>query len=754
MKITIRLILSLVAMMTVVVVVFTALEYRQEKRQMLEEMGHRSGVLAASLEESISPLLPAKEGKGLTRLVEKFGNREKLVGIALYDGQRRTVAITKGLTVWLADPPPQLQVALTEEEDKAYHMVIDKNRVIHTFLHPFRGSDGSPYVMGVFHNASHIHSRLQTIWKEGFLRLLFHTLLVSLATILVIRWNILSPLYRAADWIKGLRLGHHDDPSLPLSKDIFGPLAKEVTHMATSLASARKAAEEEAKLRQSQESVWTAERLKEHIRTKLEDKPLFVISNREPYMHVKKGKEFECIVPAGGLVTALEPVLRACGGTWIAHGAGDADLLTVNGKDRVQVPPDEPQYTLRRVWLTKEEEDGYYYGFSNEGMWPLCHIAHTRPLFQPEDWEDYQAVNKKFALVLLEEMKDVREPWVLVQDYHFALLPRLIKESRPDVRVALFWHIPWPNPESFGICPWTRELLHGILGADLLGFHIQFHCNNFLESVDRYLESRIDWERFNVNRQGHSTWVKPFPISIDFSAGSHGQHKSGDFVTKETLLKELGVKAEFLGVGVDRIDYTKGIIERFRGIERLLEKHKDFIGKFTFVELGAPSRTLIKRYHDLIGEIEAEVERINWRFKTKEWKPIVFLKKHHSHKDIEPYFRAADICLVTSLHDGMNLVAKEFVASRTDENGVLILSRFAGASRELRDALIVNPYDVDQMAEALRVALEMDPEDRRARMKRMRLVVMDNNIYRWAANLMMELSQIRLPSDSPASPVA
>jgi trehalose-6-phosphate synthase/protein-tyrosine-phosphatase len=321
----------------------------------------------------------------------------------------------------------------------------------------------------------------------------------------------------------------------------------------------------------------------------------------------------------------------------------------------------------------------------------------------------------------------------------------LIKDRRPDARVALFWHIPWPNPESFSICPWQRELLDGMLGSDLIGFHIQFHCNNFLDTVDRALESRIDRERFAVDQKGRTTWVKPLPISIAFSPAVHVDiEEKPSEPNKETLLKGLGIKAEFLGVGVDRIDYTKGILERFRGIERFFEKHPEYQSRFTFVELGAPSRTLIKRYHDLVGEVETQAERINGRFQTKDWKPIVVLKKHHSHSEIEPFYKTADVCLVTSLHDGMNLVAKEYVAAREDEKGVLILSQFTGASRELQDALIVNPYNTDQMAEALRYALEMNAAEQKTRMQKLRDTLKNHNIYRWAANLVIELAQIRL----------
>jgi len=348
----------------------------------------------------------------------------------------------------------------------------------------------------------------------------------------------------------------------------------------------------------------------------------------------------------------------------------------------------------------------------------------------------------------LEELERTQDPWILVQDYHFALFPRMIKEKRPDARVALFWHIPWPNPESFGICPWQREILHGMLGADLIGFHVQFHCNNFLETVDRALESRIDWENFTAERENHLTQVKPFPISIA-SPHPSSAFRSLNGGLKKALLRELGIQGKFLGVGVDRIDYTKGLRERFLAIERLLEKHPIYQGMFTFVELGAPSRTHIREYRDLTALVESEAERINWRFETKEWKPIVFLKRHHSHKEIAPFYEAADLCLVTSLHDGMNLVAKEFIGAKWDESGVLILSQFTGAARELKDALIVNPYDTEQMAEAIRLALEMDPAEKRARMQRMREAVKEKNIYRWAGDLISSLSQIRLSSVQP-----
>jgi trehalose 6-phosphate synthase len=345
-------------------------------------------------------------------------------------------------------------------------------------------------------------------------------------------------------------------------------------------------------------------------------------------------------------------------------------------------------------------------------------------------------------------MRDTEKPVVLVQDYHFALLPRMIKDKRPDARVAIFWHIPWPNQETFGICPWQRELVDGVLGADLVGFHIQSHCTNFLQTSDRVMESRIDWEHFTVQRLGHITTVRPFPISVDLTDLPSDDSGDAVYEGRSGLLKSLDVEGLFLGVGVDRLDYTKGILERFLAVERFLEKYPRYQGQFTFVQIGAPSRSHLKRYHDLEAEIEVEAGRINWRFQKDKWRPIVLLNRQHSHREIEPYYKAADLCLVTSLHDGMNLVAKEFVAARGDENGVLVLSIFTGAARELRDALQVNPYDIDQTAEAIRAALEMEPEEKQSRMQQMRRAVREHNIYEWAGTLITELCELRLDREN------
>ncbi len=571
------------------------------------------------------------------------------------------------------------------------------------------------------------------------------TLLILLVTILVVRWSLRAPIRRMAHWMEDLRAGKTPVES-GLPKDaLFQPVAEEVSRLATTLKAARAAANEEAHLRSTAQALWTPERLRIFVQNKLNGSRLFALSNREPYIHSNRGGSIEWSVPASGLVTAIEPVLQACDGTWIAQATGDADRAASDDHGRVRVPPDHPQYTLRRVWLTKEEDQGFYFGFSNEGLWPLCHIAHTRPIFRAEDWSAYKLVNQRFADALLEEIEGERSPVILMQDYHFALLPQMVKKERRDARIAIFWHIPWPNPEAFSICPWQRELLKGMLGADLIGFHLQAHCNNFLETVDRALESRIDWESFAVNRRDHETVVRPFPISVAFSGANENPLAEGQSeAERAALFSELKVEASLMGVGVDRIDYTKGLLERFGAVESFLDRYPAYQGRLTFVQIGAPSRTPIKRYHDLMQEVLAEAARINQRFQKGDWKPIVLLARQHSHQEIARYYRAANFCLVTSLHDGMNLVSKEYVAARPDLDGVLILSRFAGSAAELQDALIVNPYDTEEVAEAIHSALEMSAEEKAARMQQMRNQVREHNIYRWAGDLIGELTAIRI----------
>jgi trehalose 6-phosphate synthase len=485
---------------------------------------------------------------------------------------------------------------------------------------------------------------------------------------------------------------------------------------------------------------WTRERLVEVATSRLKGAKLVVVANREPYIHVYDGDSVRCMKPASGLATALDPVMQACGGVWVGHGSGDADRETADENGRVAVPPDRPAYTLRRVWLNKEEEQGYYYGFSNEALWPLCHVVYTRPRFDPHHWEQYRRVNQKFADAVLDEARDERCV-VFVQDYHFALLPRMLKRARPDLVVMHFWHIPWPNREVMRICPWQEELLDGLLGNDLLAFHIQYHCNNFLDTVDRAIEAKVDMERFSVIRDGRATCVQPHPISIDPDLAGPAVSQNARH-EEEKLRKRLRVGDRQLLVGVDRVDYTKGIPERFRAVDHLLTAHPQWKGKFHLVQVGAPSRVHIPAYRQLTDELEALAEEINWRHGNSAWRPLLFLNEHFNSEQVYALYRIATGCVVSALHDGMNLVAKEFVSARTDLRGTLLLSRFTGAARELTDAVQFNPYDIAGFADAMLQALTLPADEQTRRMERMRRHVVDQNIYRWAGTLLSRGAQL------------
>ena len=487
--------------------------------------------------------------------------------------------------------------------------------------------------------------------------------------------------------------------------------------------------------------VSTKEELQELVQDKLADRLLIIVSNREPYIHVASGKDVECIVPASGLTMALDPVMRACGGSWVAHGSGSADKEVVDENSRVMVPPDEQKYSLRRVWLTKEEEEGYYLGFSNEALWPLCHVAYTPPDFDEADWNTYKKVNQIFADAVLDEIGN-REAFVFIQDYHLALLPKLIKAKNPDVVTAQFWHIPWPNPEAFRICPWGDEILEGLLENDMIGFHIGYHCQNFLDTVSKTIESKIDFEKWAVYRGGRTTLVRFFPISVDFDRIS--RMAASDEVKKEMeiIRQNWKLEDEFVGVAIDRIDYTKGIPHRLKALDKFFSKYPEYQGRVVLFQLGEPSRIHIKRYKELNAEVDDLVEEINWKYQSRGWKPIVYVKRHCTPATLLAFNLLARFCIVSSLHDGMNLVAKEFVSSRIDNDGVLILSKFTGAARELGEAVLINPYATDDFAEAIKKAVEMSSSERSKRMKKLRDTVNNNNIYKWAGDIICELANL------------
>lgn len=740
MKVNLALVLAIVIAVGVVALGFTAFQIASEKEKLKNELEANTIRKGDEFFFRYLDTLRRKDTialKDADSLISKFS----FEGITVYYN-KDSIRYLNSNASRLTNVSSDYVIEALSTDTSSTHFIRSEGKNLFGYIKLVK-RDSLPSAAVVFYTgADYIQNNINNIWFRNFARWFLQALVISIVTLLIVRWGILSPLNKVIEWVKAARSGNVEQLKPGPPNSFFAPLYREISDIAHAMQEAKAIAQEEARLRTSAEAIWTPERLNEEMKQLLKNKKLVVVSNREPYMHIRSGKEIKCIMPASGMVTALEPILKACGGLWIASGSGDADKETVDENDKVLVPPYEEKYTLRRVWLTKEQEDHYYYGFSNEGLWPLCHIAHTRPVFRKEDWDKYVEVNRIYAEAVIDEIKNEEEPFILVQDYHFALLPAFIKQKRPDAKVAIFWHIPWPNPESFGICPWQKELLLGMLGADLIGFHTQFHCNNFLETVTNSIESRVIWENFSVKIGDRFTLVKPFPISIAFTLKDYESQNHFKMEASE-LLRQHGINAQSFGIGVDRIDYTKGLIEKFLSIERFFEKYSEYHGKFTFVQIGAPSRSLLKSYSDTINAVDTEVSRINWRFKQKNWQPILFLKKHHSHEEIMPFYRSAEFCMVTSLHDGMNLVAKEFIASREQNDGVLILSRFAGAANELHGAVIINPYDIEQSADAMKDSLEMPLEIQQQKMKQMRRMVMSHNVYSWASNILRTMASIQ-----------
>jgi trehalose 6-phosphate synthase len=738
MRLNISVILSLLFAVGLVAFGFTFYQSSTEKTKLNNELESRTLRIANEIFRHDTLFFEKIGEKNINHFSDSINRQFNLLGFAIYYNYD-SILSSNSARGFIKYSKPYISQSITADSSVGNFFKSDREK-IYQYIKPLKKSGRFINAVVFYSDAGYIDKVLRNIWSRNFMGWFLQAFLVSVLTLLLIRWGILRQVNKIVEWVKAIRTGNIRQIKPEPHLDFLDPLHKEIESIAKAMNEAKATAEEEARLRTSAEAIWTPERLKVEMGNLLHGKKLIVVSNREPYMHIHEGKDIKCIVPASGLITAMEPILKACSGLWIAAGTGDADKETVNRHDKVEVPPDEPIYTLRRMWLTKEEENHYYYGFSNEGLWPLCHIAHTRPTFRNDDWKYYKKVNEEFAKAVIEETKNEEEPFILIQDYHFALLPELIKKEKPKAKVAIFWHIPWPNPESFGICPWQREILNGMLGADLIGFHTQYHCNHFLETVNNALESRVLWENFAVKMGGRTTYVKPFPISIAFTLKDYDIESPK--IKPSRLLSEYGLTAQYIGIGVDRIDYTKGIVEKFLAIERFLEKNPSYVGKFTFIQVGAPSRTKLKTYSDTVSAVENETNRINLRFKYKNWKAIVLLKRHHSHEEIFPFYTSADFCMVTSLHDGMNLVAKEFVASRNQNDGTLILSRFAGASQELQGAIIINPYDIEKSADAIKSALEMSKEEQNQRMMQMRLVIVRHNIYSWAATLLRTMATI------------
>ncbi|HUG25235.1 alpha,alpha-trehalose-phosphate synthase (UDP-forming) [Piscinibacter sp.] len=695
-------------------------------RWFARDLDMRGVLVTNTLSDSIAEAIDEADGTRLQAIFDRAVQDERLfaVGLCGLDGEllRRTANFPEGLGCADArklatQPEPRMDLA---------------GGAVHVGLHTIDPGLGPVATLVLLHDLSFIDHRSQD--TRRYLIIFIAVLGLAIAAITVI---VAQLSWRG--WIAGVRGILRGEG---LVRPLFSPA--ELTPFANELRARLRDLEDEYRRAQGPQAEWNPERLRTLLRTQLRGDQVIVVSNREPYIHEHGPNGIVVRRPASGLVTAVEPVMRACSGTWIAHGGGSADRESVDADDRVGVPPGRNEYMLRRLWLTPEEEQGYYYGFANEGMWPLCHVAHVRPVFRESDWEHYRTVNQRFADAVVAEARS-EDPVVLVQDYHFALLPAMVRAQLPRATILTFWHIPWPNPESFSICPWRREILQGMLGSTILGFHTRFHCKNFIETVDRFLEARIEHEHSTISLRDEETLVESYPISIEWPTPDAVASWPSAPDCRRRVFERLKLPAQTcLAVGVDRFDYTKGILERLHAVERLLEKRPEWVGRFVFVQVAAPTRSSLEEYRSFQDRIARVAQRINDRFGRHGYQPVHLFAEHHEHDAVTELFRAADICVVTSLHDGMNLVCKEFVAARDDEQGVLVLSRFAGAAREMTEALIVNPYHVEETADALYRAATMPEAEQRERMASLRMTVREFNVFRWAGRMLSDAGRWRL----------
>ena len=700
----------------------------------VRDLDARGTLIAKTAQEPLIELMSEPRGAKtrVVRYFERIIQGERIFALGYCDKNGKLLYFTQGF-------PNVVHCtgatgALSEERNLVLQL---PDGPLHVSFNPIASEGATVGQLVVVNDMSIIQRRSEDTKKYVYYLFAAIASVVALITVIIaeISWR---------GWVAGLKvllrgqtlLREPEGQKRITTAPELRPIARDLQALVRDL-------EAERQSRDESQTVWGPDALRRILRQDLHGDEVLIVSNREPYIHTRrKDNVVEIQRPASGLVTALEPIVRACSGTWIAHGAGSADRDTVDKNDHVMVPPEHPAYRIRRVWLSREEEQGYYYGFANEGLWPLCHIAHTRPTFRAPDWEHYQNVNRRFAEIVADEAR-TEDPIILVQDYHFALLPRMVRERLPRATIITFWHIPWPNPEAFGILPWREEVLDGLLGSSILGFHTQFHCNNFFDTVDRFLEARVDRETFSISYGGDTTEVRRYPISIEWPPAAL-QVQAPVAECRRRVREKLGVQEQVkLGIGVDRLDYTKGILERFAAIERLLELEPRWIGQFSFIQVAAPSRSSIAEYQSLDARVREFAARINERFGRAGYQPIVLKIEHHDAAQVYELYRACEVCLVSSLHDGMNLVAKEYVAARDDEQGALILSQFTGAARELAEALIVNPYDFEQTAAALHLALTMSPEEQRVRMRSMRNLVQEFNVYRWAGRMLIDAARMR-----------
>ena len=726
MRLSLRFIVPLMLALAAIAYAVVPLVDNLTLRWFVRDLEIRSNLIASTVQEPLEEMIRTGSRSRMLQFFTSVSRDERLYALAYCDSPAGQPLATTTL-------PPEVTCARLEMfSGPSGPMLATAHGRLLVSVRPLQAGGAAAGTLVLLHDMSFVERR-----SEETRTYLFYFFVALGAAISLITVVIAQLSWRG--WVHGLR-------ALLRGEGLVRPSGKsdsaELRPIALELRALIRDIEAEQQSRDHDRVAWTPEAVRAILLAELRGQAIIVVSNREPYVHVRHGDSVEVQRPASGVVTALEPIMRACSGTWIAHGSGSADKDVVDRDDRVGVPSERPAYQLRRVWLSAEEEAGYYYGFANEGLWPLCHIAHVRPTFRTSDWEQYVRVNRRFADAVVHESQSPN-PIVMVQDYHLALLPRMIQEALPAATIITFWHIPWPNPEAFAICPWREELLDGLLGSSILGFHTQFHCNNFIDTVDRVLEARVDREMFSVSYRGKLTAVKRYPISVEWPPSEALVQKPVEECRLDVCERHRLPIDHAIGVGVDRLDYTKGIEERLRAVERFLELWPEWVGKFTFIQISAPTRGSIGQYQEYQARVKALAAGINRRFAHAACPPVVLKIEHHEPQAVYEYFRAADLCFVSSLHDGMNLVAKEFISSRDDERGVLVLSQFTGAARELPEAIIVNPYDTDQCARAIHLALTMPPAEQRARIRLMRGLVQEFNVYRWAGRMLIDAAGMR-----------
>lgn len=726
MRLSLRFVLPLVAVLALLAYAITPLIDQLTLRWFMRDLDLRASLIANTIDQPLGFMAEEGENRGILQLFGRVTQDERLYGLAY-------CASPESKPIASATLPADVNCAHPDSLDaRSGSLVQAASGPLLLSVRPVNPEITPNARLLLLQDMSYVARRSEETKQYLFYFFLGLGIVVSLITVLIAQLSFRG-------WMRGLRQllrGEVANISELPPDEQLRPIAEDLRMLIRDL-------EAEHRLRDEEQLTWSPETLRQLLDRDLRGQDVIIVSNREPYIHTYTDRGDVVVQrPASGLVTAVEPVMRACSGTWIAHGSGQADRDVVDSHDRVAVPEQHPAYQLRRVWLTPEEEMGYYYGFANEGLWPLCHISHVRPVFRSEDWEEYKKVNLRFAKAVVEEAK-TKDPIVLVQDYHLALLPRMVRDLLPDATIVSFWHIPWPNPEAFSICPWGGELVDGMLGSSIMGFHTQFHVNNFMDTVDRLVEARVDRETFTISYRKEKTAVKRYPISVAWPPDPVLLAKPVEACAAEVRERHGLPQDQRIGVGVDRLDYTKGVEERFRAVERLLESLPEWVGKFSFIQIAAPTRAVIEQYKHYEIRVRTLAESINARFGGQGPPPIILAVEHHEPVEVYEYYRAADLCFVSSLHDGMNLVAKEYVAARDDERGVLILSRFTGAARELPEALVVNPYDTDQCAFALNTALTMPLKTQRARMRLMRALVRDFNVYRWAGRMLIDAASMR-----------